>query len=633
MVVSHRSRPAAWPFAGLFAASGLLLIVYAAEPGPGWLQRTAVTVCGTALSSSHAVLLGLVLLTLAHGLGRHRRVAWLLAVALVGWSLLTEAEALAVRVPGEPWRLIPMGLAVVSLLGAHESFPVLPNAHRLRQTVGVAAASGVTLLVIGGGSLFALRGRFTAPLSTTDLGREFVAAVAANTRPGEFQGPSWMMPGLALAGGLALIAVLITLSAAAPPPDPATASERAAMRALVAHPGSDTLAPFALRHDTSYVFEPHGRAAVSYRVLAGAAVAGGDPVGARHAWGAAIDAFLDEAERRGWRPAVIGAGPEARALWAERGLRGFGIGDEVVVDVAAFSDHGRSMRNVRQAVQRTENAGITVTVLPERRLGPDLSAELRVIYRDWLRRGTGHGREHGFAMNLDAMAEGRHPDALLAIAFAPEGYAVAFQRYLAAGTAGTSPALSLDVMPRDRLAPNGANERLIVATIDYAAQHGYAAVSLNFAAFRTLLEAHRTDPEALGHRARLAHRAIHLLDPLIQVESLYRFNAKFQPGWMPRAVLMRSWLDLPVFAAAAFGLEFALPYDRHHSRPGELRPGLPNSVIHQPALPPALPADFERARLGRAHDLPASALLSEADHQNVQANWSAVHRHSSRSDS
>ena len=30
-------------------------------------------------------------------------------------------------------------------------------------------------------------------------------------------------------------------------------------------------------------------------------------------------------------------------------------------------------------------------------------------------------------------------------------------------------------------------------------------------------------------------RAIHLLDPLIQVESLYRFNAKFKPGWLPRA--------------------------------------------------------------------------------------------------
>jgi lysyl-tRNA synthetase class 2 len=609
-------------------------MVYAASaPPPPWQNRIAVTVCGSPISAAHALLLGLVLITVSHGLGRRRRVAWTLALGLVIWSTLTELEALVNRVPGEPWRLIPLLLVAASLIGARDGFPTLPDTHRLRQTMAITAVSSVTLLVLGGGGLFALRGRFATPLSTADLGRELVAAVAGNTGPGEFQGPAWMLPGLALGGGLALIAVLVTLSAAAPPPEPAEASQRAAVRRLVAHPDSDTLAPFALRYDKTYAFDPRGRAAVGYRVLAGAAVVGGDPVGAREAWAAAIDAFLEEAQRRGWRPAVIGAGPEARHMWSERGLRGFGIGDEVIVDVSEFSDQGRRMRNVRQAVKRTENAGVTVSVMRERDLGPDLSAELRVIYRDWLGRGTGHhGREHGFAMNLDAMAEGRHPDALLAMAIAPEGYTVSFQRYLPTGTAGTSPALSLDVMPRDRLAPNGVNERLIVAVIDYAAANGYSAVSLNFAAFRTLLEAYRLAPESLGRRARLTHRAIHLLDPLIQVESLYRFNAKFKPDWIPRAVLMQSWLDLPVFAVAAFGLEFALPYDRRHSRPGELRPGLPNSVIHQPpaAVPSSRELDLDCSRIVRPGDATTSALLTESD---GQANWRAVHRHSSRSDS
>src|SRR5579883_1080484 len=317
MVVSHRRRPAAWPFAALFAASGAFLMVYAATTRTAWLERIVVTVCGTTVSAAHAVLLGLVLITLAHGLGRRRRTAWLLVMALVMWSGLTEIETLVMRVPGEPWRLIPLALAAVSLIGARDAFPVLPDPHRIRQTAAVAAASGTTLLVIGGGSLFAMRGRFAAPLSATDLGREFVAAVAANTGPGDFQGPSWMLSGLALAGGLALIAVILTLFAAAPPPEPAQTSERAAVRSLVAHPDSDTLAPFALRYDKSYAFEPGRRAAVGYRVLAGAAVVGGDPVGARDAWPAAIDAFLDEAERRGWRPAVLGAGAEARRLWSE----------------------------------------------------------------------------------------------------------------------------------------------------------------------------------------------------------------------------------------------------------------------------------------------------------------------------
>jgi lysyl-tRNA synthetase class 2 len=605
MLVPDRNRAAVWPFAALFAVSGTLLVGYAASAHPAWLDRVTLTVCGTDPSSSHALLLGLVLLVLAHGLSRRRRVDWVLGLGLVVWSVLTEAVPLAVRDPGEPWRLVPLALVLVALIRARERFSVEPDTHRLRQTAAVAAASSATLLLLGGGGLFAERTRFAEPLATPrDLGRQFVAAVAGNSGGVDFDGPAWLLPGLALASGLALIAVLGFLSAAAPPPEPADSADRAAMRALIAHEDADTLAPFALRYDKTYAFEPRGRAAIGYRVLAGMAVVGGDPIGAREAWPGAIDAFLAEAERRGWRPAVLAAGPEARELWAARGMRGFGIGDEVVIDVARFSLDGRAMRNVRQAVQRTEHAGIWTAVIPERELSPELAAQLRRIHRAWLGRGTARrprpdadevpqGREHGFAMNLDAMAEGRHPDSLFVVGFAADGYAVAFQRYLVARGAGPEPALSLDVMPRHRVAPNGVNERLIVATIEYAAEHGYTAVSLNFAAFRTVLEAYRlgtsgaaassapkaasltpATPPAQNPRLvlKLTRRAIHLLDPLIQVESLYRFNAKFRPGWLPRAVLVASWLDLPLFGVAAFGLEFALPYDRRRSRIDTIRP-------------------------------------------------------------
>src|SRR5436305_3031120 len=116
MLVSSRSRAAAWPFAALFALCGLVMLVYAAAKPLSWLDRTAVTVCGTAPSGSHALLLGLVLLTLAHGLARRRRVAWIIGLALVAWSALTEVESLVAREHGEPWRLVPFTLAAIALL-------------------------------------------------------------------------------------------------------------------------------------------------------------------------------------------------------------------------------------------------------------------------------------------------------------------------------------------------------------------------------------------------------------------------------------------------------------------------------------------------------------------------------------
>ncbi|HEY3872939.1 MAG TPA: phosphatidylglycerol lysyltransferase domain-containing protein [Actinocrinis sp.] len=692
--MSLRTRVSAWPFAALFAAAGAVMIAYStAAPGSGWPDRLALTVCGTDPNGAHALLLGALLLTLARGLGMRRRICWLLALALTVWSALTELEALVSRVPGEPWRLVPLLLVTVALLRAQAAFPVPLSRLRIRQAGVVAMAVGGTLLLLGSG-LVAERGRFAVPVSTLDLGREFLAALAADSGPADFQGTAWLVPGLSLVGGLALIAVLLVLVAASPPPEPGSPLERSMARTLVAHPDSDTLAPFALRFDKSYVFAPDGRAAIGFRVLAGVMMAGGDPFGARAAWPAAIDAFLAEAEKHGWRPAVLGASAYTRQLWADRGLHAIGIGDEVVIDVAGFSLTGRKLRNVRQAVARTKRAGIETAVFREAELsrqpgnhgmlgpgsdslgpggdaepapdadggepaeqpgepaqdgegeakafgGPSLGAELRAIHRTWLDRtqpGQKHksptyrsggsagrgGRERGFAMNLDAMARGRHDEALLIVAFAADGYAVSFQRYLPAAADGPAPMLSLDVMPRDPLAPNGVNERLIVDIIEYAATHGYTAVSLNFAAFRKLFEARRNTADAprLSKRRRWmferAYRAIHLLDPLIQVESLYRFNAKFQPGWQPRSLLMRSWLDLPAFAAAAFGLEFALPYDRARER-AEARP---NPVADEPAL-------------GTAPDsqgvLSSDSLGGEVATVPDHANWSAVQRHSNRS--
>jgi lysyl-tRNA synthetase, class II len=551
-----------WPFAALVAAAGFVMLGYALLSEPGWLTGLALTVCGTGPTGPHAVLLAAVLLVLAWGLARGRQTAWALTLCLMVWSAAAEIEAVIAPSPAAPWRLAPLAFAIIGFWHTRARFRVPLNAVRLRQAAEIMAFSAAAIFVVGGGGLFMERSRFETPVSAPDIGREVVSVAAANPGPATFDGPAWQINGLALLSGALLVFVLAWLLASAPAPRPGNRAQRAILRAMISHPDSGTLAPFALRYDKSYVLSPDGRAAVAYRVLAGMAVVSGDPVGTVESWPAAIEEFHAVVERNGWRPAVLGAGPTARPLWQEHGMRCIGIGDEVIVDTAAFTLEGRSMRNVRQAVGRTQRAGLVTEIVPERALDPGLAGQLRRIHREWL---GAAGREHGFAMNLDAMARGVHPDALVAVATAPEGYAVAFQRYLPAGHAGMEPALSLDVMPRTPLSPNGVNERLIVDVIEYARTHGYPKVSLNFAAFRPLLAEARSDPESLTRTQRATIKAIGLLDPLIQVDSLYRFNDKFHPGWIPRAVLVSSWVDLPRFAIAAFGLEFALPYDRRRT--------------------------------------------------------------------
>src|SRR5436190_10797498 len=166
-----------------------------------------------------------------------------------------------------------------------------------------------------------------------------------------------------------------------PPPPAATRGERRHIWALVDGTANDTLAPFAMRTDKSYVFSPDGLAAVAYRVRFGTAAASADPVGDPASRDAAIEEFITAADRNGWRPAVLACGESHLQLLRRHRLRGFSIGRDVVINVPAFSLQGRRFRNLRQAVQRTHNAGVTTEVYAEASLTDSEREEFEAVVR------------------------------------------------------------------------------------------------------------------------------------------------------------------------------------------------------------------------------------------------------------
>jgi lysyl-tRNA synthetase class 2 len=84
-------------------------------------------------------------------------------------------------------------------------------------------------------------------------------------------------------------------------------------------------------------------------------------------------------------------------------------------------------------------------------------------------------------------------------------------------------------------------------------------ISLNFAAFARLIEKPRNAAE------RSARKFISAADRYFQIESLYRFNAKFFPQWQPRYFLYDGVRRFPRAALAALRAEGQLPAV---SRPG-----------------------------------------------------------------
>lgn len=322
--------------------------------------------------------------------------------------------------------------------------------------------------------------------------------------------------------------------------------DRARVFSLIQQTTDDPLSPFALNSAKSYYFNASGTAAIAYRARSGIAVVSGDPIGNAFEFGALLDEFSEFAAERGWRVAVLGAGERVARLWEIGGdtrkpLTAVPIGRDVVIDVGHFTLYGRKFRNLRQAVQRTHNAGLTTEIIPEAALDEPTRRELTDIVED---ARAGHQRR-GFSMILDHLLDGTLPGVLLVVARDCTGRAVAFQRY---GTADSARELSLDVPWRGEGAPNGTDERMTVDVIRYAERTGARYVSLSFAAFPELL-----DPDASGAGARLFRRVLHLGDVLISLESLYRYLGKFHSVGNRRYVLLRFRYLLPVaFACLTF---------------------------------------------------------------------------------
>jgi Phosphatidylglycerol lysyltransferase, C-terminal len=124
--------------------------------------------------------------------------------------------------------------------------------------------------------------------------------------------------------------------------------------------------------------------------------------------------------------------------------------------------------------------------------------------------------------------------------------------------------LSLDLMRRDRSAQPGLNDFMIVETIKAAAGLGVSRISLNFAAFRAALE--RGEKIGAGPITRAWRRVLVFLSRWFQIESLYRFNAKFAPIWVPRFMVFTSTRDALRVGLAALEAEAFLVWPKIEAR-------------------------------------------------------------------
>jgi lysylphosphatidylglycerol synthetase-like protein (DUF2156 family) len=299
-------------------------------------------------------------------------------------------------------------------------------------------------------------------------------------------------------------------------------------RDIVRRHGTGTLDYFALRDDKQWFF--HRDSLVAYAVFGGVCLVSPDPIGPfserAHVW----DSFRHFVDRHGWGLGVMGAGEEWLPTYQASGMRFLYIGDEAVVDPRQFSLDGGKMKGLRQAVNRVARYGYTARFLDPAHLHPEDAARMAELMAK-SRRGE---QERGFSMMLGRLFDPRDNGLLLTLVEGPDGTPVAMCQFVPSPAIG---GFSLDLMRRDPGDhPNGLLDFALCSTIDHLKEMGMRGLSLNFAAMRSILEGETGD----GVTQRVERWALRRLSGVLQIETLWRFNAKYEPRWLPRYIVFDS---------------------------------------------------------------------------------------------
>ena len=484
---------------------------------------------GVAIRGSRFLLLfaSIAMLGSVGGLSRGKRAAWLVAVAALCASLIAH--------PLKRADIAGVGLTAVALASL-----LLTAGYFSARSDPVRARQGAAWLILGFAGVFTYgvlgiyfldRDFRHSPdfLEAVENGFRLLFILPATTIDPASRHGHWFIESVRI---MALVVLAVGLWLLVRPViDRATTlrTERALVRQLLERYATSGIAYFHLLDDKRYFFSEAGDAFIGYRVVAGTAVALGEPVGAEAAVPVVARQFGSYCEMNGWRIAFHQVtGPGADTLRAV-GFKALKIGEEAIVPVQEFSLDGKAFKHVRNACNRLSRDGCIIEQL-SKPIGDDVLDELREVSDAWLADG-GH-RERSFS--LGAFGRDYLQETDVFVARSSGGRIEAFVNALPPLASKNG---NFDLMRRRPDSPDGVMDYLFVYLIDLFRSEGLEGMNLGFAPLA------RIDEGGLGGRSvRLVRE---LGGSAFNFEGLRAFKDKWNPRWEPRFLVYENDLDLP----------------------------------------------------------------------------------------
>ncbi|MEZ0273382.1 MAG: phosphatidylglycerol lysyltransferase domain-containing protein, partial [Roseimicrobium sp.] len=476
----------------------LLEALFEKPPGVlAWMEQW-VPLGVTEKSRLLLLLSGLALLSLARGLRRRKRVAWMLAL-----GMLSISAVLHVTRAFDWHHAIAAMVLIVPLVRWRKEFFARSDAPSMRLGWIMAGVLALALLTYGTLGLRQLseRGNFGEALTWSECAEGAAAAVVAQKSELDRDGSREARSFLATLRVGSLVSALFVLALLLRPvlkrrhPE-ATDEERAKVKDIIARLGTDPMNGFALLYDKRYFFGDGstGEGVVAYALWRKFAVVLADPVCEPGRRGELVRAFTKFCTQQDWEPVFYCSHVSSRALYEETGFVTFKVGEDARLDTAEFKLQGGKFQNLRTARNKAQKAGLTFQWY-DAKPHPDhgLEAQVQIISQQWLNQK--HGGEMTFdlgAFSLEFIRE--HGCAIVRTA---EGRIETFATWLCYdGGKGRC----LDLM-RGRNEYKDVMDFLIVESIDHFKAAGVREVSLGNA---PLANVDATEGEKLESREERA---------------------------------------------------------------------------------------------------------------------------------
>ena len=391
-------QAAAEPHRLLSVVTGLVAVLDLASalrvgfrPQLTWLVEAYPIGIASGQSRLLAAFSSFLLLQLAVGLWRRKRLALLLSSLLLAFSALHHGLALR-----EALEASISGALLLALIVRSRDFRARSDPPSVRQGLRLlAAALAFTLLYGTLGSLWLDRraGLAFDPLGAlTQILNLFLAFPASSSLLRSFAGREFAAS-IQVIGLLTLSWALLLLLRPVVQRPRRDGADQLDARALAAEHGRTTLAAIGPMGGRPLLFSPSRRSVLAYGVRGRGALALGDPVGPPEEQAAMIAAFRALCERNDWQPGFYQVRPEGLDLYRAAGFEALLIGDEAVVNLERFSLKGAAGSALRPPRNKLLRLGWRVELCPAPQPLERLEA-LRPISEAWLA-GMGRREDRG----------------------------------------------------------------------------------------------------------------------------------------------------------------------------------------------------------------------------------------------